>query len=200
MNRTTTTRVSRFALASLLTVCAIFALGGSAHATTLELNGTADLTELSDTIVTGTVTQMEARMHPEHKFIYTYVTVEVDEVLKSRTVSANGTIVLEELGGRVGDWIHHVPAVPKFEVGERVLAFLEDRPDGYYRTYGMIQGKFRFSIHERTGEEVLTRPGEWTDVHFASSGQSRDLVAMRADGSFAAPKLLSAVRDWIATH
>ncbi|MEZ4649718.1 MAG: hypothetical protein R3E97_13220 [Candidatus Eisenbacteria bacterium] len=195
-------RGSRLALVTSLLGfgTALLLASGLAQATSLELEGTADLTEKSNTIVTGRVVSTEARMKEEHQFIYTYVTIEVDDVLKGNTAEVGSTIVLEELGGRVGPWIHQVHAVPHYEAGERVLAFLEDREGGLFRTYGMIQGKFRFEPNTRTGEEMLTRPAEWTDAYFAASAIPRDLTVVRADGSYAAEPLVSAIRDWVAQH
>ena len=196
------TRSSRFALvASLLGVgIALMLTAGLGRATSLELEGTADLTEKSNSIVIGRVVSTEARLKEEHQFIYTYVTLQVEDVLKGNTAQAGSTIVLEELGGQVGPWVHQVHAVPHYEAGERVLAFLEDRSEGLFRTYGMIQGKFRFERNARTGEEMLTRPAEWTDAYFAASSIPRDLTVVRADGSYAAESLIAAIRDWVALH
>ena len=170
---------------------AAFAL--TAQATTLMLFGTADLADRSNTVVTGTVTDIEARMHPEHQFIYTYVTVQVDEVLKGSASLEGSTVVLEELGGQVDRWIHQVPAVPQYEVGERVLSFLEDRDAGLFKTYGWVQGKFRFETDAR-GREILTRPDEVARA-VLEPGTASNLTAMRADGSFEAAPLLDAIRN-----
>lgn len=190
-------RIGALAVALLL---ALSTWIGTGHATSLELEGTADLLQKSDSVITGRVLSTEARMREDHQFIYTYVTIEVDDVLKGSAAQAGRTIVLEELGGQVGDWVHYVEAVPRYAVGERVLAFLEDRDEGLFRTYGMIQGKFRFETDARTGEEMLTRPAEWTDAYFAAFSTPRDLTVVRADGSYAAESLLTSIREWIAVH
>ena len=184
-------------LAALTAVCCF---ASSSSATSLILEGTADLIEKSNSVVTGTVTQVEARMHEEHQFIYTYVTVSIDEVLKGDRPQTGGEIVFEELGGQVGPWIQQVSAVPVYEVGERVLAFLEDRPDDLYRTYGMIQGKFRFEIDPRNGQELLTRPDEWVDTYLEANKNATELSVMRADGNFAASNLIEAIRTWVTLH
>lgn len=175
---------------------ALVAAAEPAGATTLMLNGTTDLSDRSDAIVTGTVKSVEARMHPEHQFIYTYVTIEVDEVFKGSGQLSGRSIVLEELGGQVDRWIHHVESVPRYEEGERVLSFLEDREGDLFRTYGWIQGKFSFEL-DRQGGEVLTRPAEWNETVLAV-GNVSDLTPMRADGSYPAAPLLDAIRDRVA--
>lgn len=177
----------------------LVAAAAPAGATTLVLEGTANLLERSDTIVRGRVLSSEARMHPEHQFIYTYVTLQVDEVLKG-SAAVGQKIVLEELGGQVGRWIHQVDAVPAYESGEEVLSFLEDRDGGLYRTYGFVQGKFRFETDTRTGQPILTRPATWTETVLAADGAASDLTAMRADGTYLAEPLLTAIREWVALH
>jgi hypothetical protein len=164
-----------------------------ALATTMVLEGTANLLDRANTVVTGRVISVEPRMHPEHQFIYRYVTIEVTETLKGSAV-AGSRIVSEELGGQIGQLIHYVPGVPIYEVGEEVLSFLEDRPEGLYRTYGMIQGKFHFTTDVR-GRRILTRPAEWTDTYLADAGDASDLTPIRADGSYSAEPLLDAIRN-----
>lgn len=184
---------------NVLALLWLVAAATPAGATTLVLEGTANLLERSNTVVTGRVVSVEPRMHPEHQFIYTYVTLEVSEVLKG-SATLGQKIVLEELGGEVDRWVHHVDAVPVYEPGEEVLSFLEDREGGIYRTYGFIQGKFRFATDTRTGQQILTRPAEWTETMLAADGTAADLTAMRADGTILAEPLLTAIREWVALH
>lgn len=171
---------------------------GPVLATSIMLEGTANLLDRADTVVSGRVISVEPRMHPEHQFIYRYVTLEVTEVFKGNAL-AGTRIELEELGGQIEQLIHFVPGVPVYEVGEEVLSFLEDRPDGLYRTYGMIQGKFRFET-DRGGRRILTRPAEWTDTYLADPGDAADLTAIRADGSYSAEPLLDAIRTQVHGH
>lgn len=185
-----------FAAAALLTAALLSSLAApTARATSVQHFGTAQLTELSDTIVRGTVVKVEARLHPEHQFIYTYVTVRVDEPLKGLATSGQ-EIVLQELGGRVDRTIHHVPGVPDYREGEQVVSFLENHVGGFYRTYGMIQGKFSVASDPRNGREILTRPAEWNDVALAQLGSVTDLSPMRPDASYDSAEMLSAIREW----
>jgi hypothetical protein len=169
-----------------------------ALATSMVLEGTANLLHRADTVVTGRVISVETRMNSEHQFIYRYVTLEVSEVFKGSAFPGS-LIELEELGGQIDRLIHHVPGVPVYEVGEEVLSFLEDREDGRYRTYGMIQGKFRLEPDAR-GRWILTRPSEWTDTYLADMGDAADLTAIRADGSYLAEPLLEAIREEMRTR
>ncbi|MEZ4654326.1 MAG: hypothetical protein R3E12_12240 [Candidatus Eisenbacteria bacterium] len=184
-------------LTGFLILCGLVATHTPVGATSVILQGTTNLLDNANSVVTGTVVSVEARVRPEHKFIYRYVTVEVSEVLKGTSVAPGQRIVLEELGGTVDKQTVTVPGVPQFEVGERVLTFLEDRPDGFYRTWGMIQGKFAFETDPAIGREILTRPAEWTDTYLASNGEATDLIPIRPDGSFFADPLLDAIRTRI---
>lgn len=186
------------AISVLLALSLIPLTGSPASATSVMLQGTADLAQNSDLVVTGTVTSVEARRAVDYDFIYTYVTIQVDEVFKGAPVS---TVHLEELGGQVGEWIHYVPGVPHYEEGEQVLVFLHDlQKNGLYRTYGMVQGAFRFETDPATGQEILTRPGDWSETSLVAMGEVSDLSPMRADGSYAAEPMLDALREWVESH
>jgi hypothetical protein len=171
-----------------------------AAATTVVQFGTAQLADLSNTIVRGTVTQIEARMHPEHHFIYTYVSLRVEEVFKGDPSLQGSEIILQELGGRIGDKIHFVSGIPTFRPGEEVLSFLEDRPDNLYRTYGMVQGKFSVELDPRTGVEILTRPGDLNEAALASLVNVTDLSPARPDGNYDAEPFFHALRELAAEH
>jgi len=125
----------------------------TADATTLIRRSTEELTVLSEFVVEGTVTDVEARWREDHKFVYTYVTVDVDEVMKGQL--RESTIVLEELGGTANGVTATVEGVPVFETGERVIVFL-DVVDDAYRCHGFAQGKF--TVEDSRLGRVVTRP------------------------------------------
>jgi hypothetical protein len=127
-----------------------------ADATTVIRRSTEELTVLSEFVVEGTVTDVEARWRDDHKFVYTYVTIEVEEVMKGRL--GESTIVLEELGGTANGVTATVEGVPVFEAGERVIVFLDVVEDAY-RCHGFAQGKF--TVQDARGGRVVSRP---TDV------------------------------------
>lgn len=83
--------------------------------------GTLSLDQLTDrasTIVVSTVTSRRAEW--EHygasRLIITKVTMAVEQTLKG---SAPRTLVVEVLGGTIGDQTLHVSHVPEFKVGDR---------------------------------------------------------------------------------
>jgi hypothetical protein len=100
-----------------------------------------DLAGRAPLIVEGTVVRTASGWDPERGTLATYVTLELDRVYRGPAELER--ITLREPGGRFGDLVHDVDAVPRYEVGERVFVFVEPAADGALRTVGMFFGKFR---------------------------------------------------------
>jgi hypothetical protein len=98
-------------------------------------------------IVEARVTRTASGYDAETRALRTYVTLAVEHV--HRGPAGLERVVLREPGGRFGRYVHDVDAVPRYEVGERVLAFLEPAPDGALRTMGLFFGKFTLETPER---------------------------------------------------
>lgn len=107
----------------------------SAQAQTLGLSP-SEIARLSQTAVVGTVRALRAHWNPAHTLILTTVTVDVEHVLKG---VAGDTLSFEVQGGKVGNLGLTVSGAPTFRVGQRVILFLDDTPDG---TVGGFQGRF----------------------------------------------------------
>lgn len=166
----------------------------SADATTLVNFSTPQLTVQSDAVVEGRVVDVEARFRDDHQFVYTYVTIEVDGTHKGQLTTDR--IVLEELGGTANGVTAVVDGVPEFEVGERVLVFLEAREDDLYKTYGWVQGKFRLETDPATGREIATR-SELTDAAFNYSPSGRlDVTVDAASGKRFHDVLVATIDEW----
>jgi hypothetical protein len=145
------------------------------------------LAELSEAIVIGRVDAALSAWEPNGE-IYTYVHLDVSDVLKGRL--APGRLTLKQLGGTVGDTTLTVAGQPAFSPGEEVLLFLEIRPrDRTLYTAALWQGKWTF---ERTGSgarvAVQRLPG--LSPHL---GGEEILVESRAEDPW-----LEAVRAWAA--
>ena len=73
---------------------------------------------------------------------YTVTTLDVIEWIKG---PGGDRVELREIGGELGGGRGGmaIDGVPNYTAGEEVVVFLEDDPDAdFYRTYGMVQGKF----------------------------------------------------------
>ena len=115
---------------------------------------TTELTALADVIVTGRVVRLASGWDGAVQAIYTYVTIDVDEVFKGAVTP--GRLVVKQLGGWAGDTGLDVSDQATFLIGERVLLYLEARPrDGSLYTSALWQGKW--TIEESDGERVATR-------------------------------------------
>lgn len=115
-----------------------------------------ELAGVSAAIVTGRVRAIAAGRDPQVGYLYTYVTVDVDEVIKGRI--DRRTIVLKQLGGRVGDLEMVVFDQARFTPGEEVLLFLSRRPrDGTLQTTALWQGKWRIEREPVSGDRLALR-------------------------------------------
>ena len=73
-------------------------------------------------------------------------------------------VVLKEPGGSVGGRTAIRLGTPSFKKGERVLLFLRDIGDGYYRVFGLSQGKFSIVRDKEAGRDVLQRNLSGLDI------------------------------------
>lgn len=109
------------------------ALGGSlstAHAISVTPPTFTTLIEGSDRIVQGTVTDQESRWvtnNAGHRVIKTYLTIRVRETVKG---GETDSLVLEFLGGSVGDHSMQIGGMPRFLKGDRGWFFV--RGNGRY--------------------------------------------------------------------
>lgn len=138
--------------------------GGALATTVLELQ-IEDMIPLAPVVVVGEVNQIESSYNSDKTQIHTRVWISPSEVLKGP--ADLGTVLVKTIGGQVGDKIARLPGAPRFELGERVLVFLEPRQDGEgYLTTGFFQGKFKVFADPKTGRELLLRdvPGRGVSV------------------------------------
>jgi len=98
------------------------------------------LSKGSEKIVIGKVIYTESSYLEAGKAIYTFVTIEVDEVIKGDVVA--GQIVLRVPGGSVGDETMEVSHAPSFMIGEEVLVFVARQTDGQDVIYNAENGKY----------------------------------------------------------
>jgi len=114
----------------------------------------AELLGFSDVVVTGRVAAVATGW--DERTIYTYVTLDVAEVLKGWIPESQ--IVLKQLGGRVDDLALIIGGQPTFTVGEHVLIFLEvRRSDRTLSTTALWQGKWTITIDSSSGLRLATR-------------------------------------------
>jgi hypothetical protein len=113
----------------------------------------AQLAAGSNAIVIGEVEHVASGRDPVTDGIYTYVTLQVSEILKGSV--GVGPITIKQLGGRLDNEGLMVPGQAQFVVGEQVLVFLEARPrDRTLYTSGLWQGKWSVAVDAVTNERI----------------------------------------------
>jgi hypothetical protein len=113
-----------------------------------------ELVAEAERIVEGRVVNVESRWITRHSnpLIVTAVTVSLDRVLKGRDARQ---IVLEFLGGTVGDTTLVVHGQVTFAVGDRAVFFTREQPNAVSPLVGVTHGLFRVNTMPG-GRQVVT--------------------------------------------
>ena len=117
--------------------------------------------------------------------IVTFVTVRVQQTLKG---GSSTQMLLEFLGGTVGDSTLTVAEMPQFRVGDRDILFINDAGRPVSPIVGFFVGRFPIRVDAFTGREFVTtfdgRP--LSDAADIGSAPAKSLSALRARTSGAA--------------
>lgn len=148
---------------------ALFQLPQSAYADAAPKWTDAQLAAFSDVILRGRVTAVAVGRDDRAGSPYTYVSLDVAEVLKGAI--PNGQVTLKQLGGRIGSTALQIAGQPAFTAGEDVLLFLEVRPrDRTLTTTALWQGKFSID------GDVAVRQDPGGPARGVFNGQTRRLA------------------------
>jgi hypothetical protein len=147
-----------------------------------------ELTDRSELVVSGQINRSWADWDAEHRYIWTHYELNVSGALKG---TAGSGLIFNEPGGIVGETGMSVPGSVGYLTGEDVVIFLQRMPNGYLRTTGWSQGKFRLDrdgklhgealpggLEVRAGEQRAGTPLRSLDG--MSVAQLRGLVSARA--------------------
>jgi len=115
-------------------------LAGTAWATSVPSLTFEQLTDQSDFVVSGQVTRSWSDWDSDHKFIWTHYEIAV---ARSQKGKSGATVTISEPGGMVGDRGMSIAGSVGYRPGEEVAVFLQRMPNGYLRTTGWAQGKFK---------------------------------------------------------
>lgn len=108
----------------------------------------------ADVVVEATVVSKQAFWNEGRTRILTRVELEIDRTHKG---APTGSLSVVQAGGEIDGMRMTVHGVTPWQVGERVLAFLEPAFDAQFRVTGFSQGKFSIETDPRTGEEIAVR-------------------------------------------
>lgn len=106
-------------------------------------------------IVRGTVRDITSRYDEQRQAVFTYVTLQVKEVLKGEITTAE--IVLKQPGGVTAERASLIFGTPEFSPGEDALLYLDTWPDGSLRVYQWFLGKFSILADASTGQAKIVR-------------------------------------------
>ena len=136
---------------------------GSSTAMMISLN-VERLTDASDAVVMGQVTDKKTLWSADGSVIITRVTLAVQSTV--RGVVNRSSIVVERLGGEVGEIGMRQTDQPEFIIGEHVLLFIKQTPSKVastdrfaYRVVGAAQGKYSITASGgavRTGFNLVS--------------------------------------------
>ena len=146
---------SRIAKLVLPITALVLTLASSATATTVLRMDLPDLVNRADHIVQGRVGQIYVDWDAERNLAFTYISVNVDDPMKG---ARRSTVLIRQVGGRVGKISMHVAGMPTFSQGEEVILFLNDLHNGTFMVVGMNQGKYQitqdYAVSNSSGIEL----------------------------------------------
>lgn len=141
------------------------------------------LTDGSDLILSGTITNTWAAWDAEHKYIWTHYNLAVDSVVKG---SAGSSVEFAEPGGAVGNRVISIAGSVTYAVGDNMVVFLARMPNGYLRTAGWAQGKYSLDKNNRLhgAASLSSEPNSAVKtLDGVTLGELRQRVAVRNQGS-----------------
>jgi hypothetical protein len=130
---------------------------GPANASIVQGLELQELVAHADRIVLGRVLFSESFQRPDGQ-LGTWHRIEVERELRGHAPDEQ-EVMLETLGGQIGDLAMRVEGEPSFTVGERVLVFMRDGgPYTAFRPVGMGQGVMR--VRTEQGVETVKQNRE----------------------------------------
>lgn len=130
-----------------------------ARATTVVAPGFDRLVNTADYIVRATVKSMnpEWRANPDNPatpYIATLVTLEVHEVIKGNPPSP---LVLDLVGGRIGEQSLVIDGSPRFQVGQESILFVRGNGRQIIPLVGLRHGHYPVRRDPATGRDLVMR-------------------------------------------
>jgi hypothetical protein len=146
----------RSALRVFPAALALLLVAVPARATTVIPPDFTELVGRADYVVRATVKSVtsEFRTTPTGRAIFTKVELQVLETILGTPPSP---LVLELLGGTVGETTMRVEGVPLFHVGDEDILFVQANGKQFYPLVGIMHGKYPVKRDAQTGAAIVTR-------------------------------------------
>ena len=144
----------RFALLGL--AVALLALPLRTLATSVVAPDFNTLVDQADYVVRAVVKSVnsEWREHDGQKFIASKIELEVKEVIKG---TPPAPLVLDVVGGKIGDEELVIEGAPKFLVGDEDILFVQGNGRQVYPLVAMMHGRYPIFRDAKTGEKFVLR-------------------------------------------
>jgi len=141
-------------LKKLLLIFSIIFYCKSSNATLLKYLSIETLIKESYSIIIGEVVNKYSELNSTLSKIVTIVQIRIEQSYGNNRLK--GEVKILTLGGSLGDISLKIPGEANYNIGERVLVFLEKK-NGYFLTMGMAQGKFSLIKDEESNEDIAVR-------------------------------------------
>ena len=125
---------------------------------------TEELTNQSESIIIGTVLEMNSYWNEDKTLIFTDTLIQVQEFIKGSF--AENPITVRHIGGTIGDLVLKVSDTPNFQLNDEVILFLNNDPESenIKILQARTQGKYSILENELTHEkEVVFESGVRVD-------------------------------------
>ncbi len=160
----------------LLAAAVLFLSVGDAWGTSMIRLSLQQMCLASAYVVRARVANQQYEWNSAHTGIVTLTQVEVEEALKGHPPSA---LVIEQMGGRMGNLRVQAPGGAHFLAGDDYFLFIQAqaRRPGRFLVVGMMQGAYRIFRDARTGDERVIRPAAQEFAAGAAQGVQPSLEA-----------------------
>ena len=140
----------------LLACLAVFLGTASVSATSVVPPDFFQLVNESDYIVRAVVKSVTSdwREVQGHRHIFTFVELDVREVISGQPPQP---LILQMLGGRVGNDELTVSGVPQFGVGDEDILFIQGNGQNICPLFAIMHGRYPVMKEKGTGREYITR-------------------------------------------
>ena len=160
-----------------------------ASATTVIPPTFEEMADMAELVFVGkaVASRAEWRTIGNDRVIFTLVEFETQEVLKG---NAGKSVILQFLGGTIGDTTLEVTGVPRFKGGERVILFVEKNGVQFCPLVGVFHGKFGLLNDQKTGHDIIVmHDGKLLrDLAEIGTGEGAEFGPKRAKLSIAADR------------
>ena len=155
-----------------------------------------DLIARAPTIVVARVSarRSEWEHYGDSRLIITRVTLEIEQRLKGNPPR---TMVVEVMGGTIGDETQRLSHVPEFRVNDRDVLFLHHRPRSASPIVGSDQGRFHVIEDGQSGVARMMMPGFEPLASPAQIGAPQAAVARSLSSALSLNDFVNLVRGRI---